>query len=243
VTLGVNAVSTWLFIFTIIKRAEVSTKSIKFIRKVCVEIRLGLDTFRYHKDDSGGTGEHVLSADGTVALEIAFNAPVVVLELNVHANVTLLAVEKVLAQSVANSTNPAICTVINWFGGVVVPELADVAVVLCKLSVARLACLGSRLDGFAMHTEHHLCLVPKGRIAVTLDQYVVIQFSCIQGETHLYVGSLIRGYTKEGLPDNGVVACIIVTEPAVEPFPTAVGLQLAASPVVLASQIVSVGIL
>lgn len=50
-------------------------------------------------------------------------------------------------------------------------------------------------------------------------------------------------YKKENVPDNGVVAYIIVTEPAVEPFATAVGLQFASSPVVLASQNVPVGIL
>lgn len=53
----------------------------------------------------------------------------------------------------------------------------------------------------------------------------------------------VSRYKKENLPDNGVVAYIIVTEPAVEPFATAVGLQLASSPVVLASQDVPVGIL
>lgn len=65
-----------------------------------MKVRLGLVLLRvfddYHKDDSSGTGEHVLSTDGAVALEVTFNAPVVVPELNVHADVALLAVEKVL---------------------------------------------------------------------------------------------------------------------------------------------------
>lgn len=58
---------------------------------------------------------------------------------------------------------------------------------------------------------------------------------------HMHLDS--RYKKKKNLPDNGVVAYIIVTEPAVEPFATAVGLQLASSPVVLASQMLSVGIL
>lgn len=119
----------------------------------------------YHKDDSGGTGEHVLSTDGTVAFEVTFNAPVVVLELNVHADVALLAVEKVLVQSVSNPADPTVRAMVNRLVGVIIPELADVAIVLCKLGVTRVAVLGCWLNGLAMHTEHHLCLIPARRVS------------------------------------------------------------------------------
>lgn len=132
----------------------------------------------YHKDDSCGTGEHVLSTDGAVALEVTFNAPVVALELNVHADVALLAVEKVLVQSVANPADPTVRAMVNRLVGIVIPELASVAVVLCKLGVARVAFLGCKLNGLAMHTEHHLCLAPTKKNPTNHGQYFHF-LSCI----------------------------------------------------------------
>ena len=146
----------------------------------------------YHKDDSGGTGEHVLSTDGAIALKVTFNAPVVVLEVNIHADVALLAVEKVLVQSVANPADPTVWAMVNRLGGVVIPELADVAVVLCKLGVATVAVLGSRLNGLATHTEHHLCFVPTKKYPINHGQHFH-SLSRTLNEMQYYICILILG--------------------------------------------------
>jgi hypothetical protein len=71
---------------------------------------------------------------------------------------TYLAVEKILAQPLANPAQSAVGAVVDGLVGVVVPELADAAVVVGR----RLAALGARIRGLlrtsAEHAEHVLGL-------------------------------------------------------------------------------------
>ena len=67
-----------------------------------------------------------------------------------------LAVEEVLAKSLANSTNSTIVTVIYALFTVIVPKLANIAVVLSSLLIALSAILCRRLSMAAQHTQHVL---------------------------------------------------------------------------------------
>lgn len=127
----------------------------------------------------------------------------IVLKLNVHTDIALFAMKVVSSESLPDSADPTVVAVIDMFLGVVVPELAGVAVVDRHPRLAGGAVLGSLLNGLAMHTEHHLGLAP----------------------------------------DNGMITGIVVAEPAVEPPPAAVCLQLAPSAIMLASQLILLHVL
>lgn len=114
----------------------------------------------HHENDRGCTGKHILSADGTIALQVALDALVIVLKLNVHTDITLFAMKVVSSKPLPDSADPTVVAMIDVFLGVVVPELAGVAVVDRHTRLAGGAGLGSLLDGLAVHTEHHLGLAP-----------------------------------------------------------------------------------
>lgn len=90
----------------------------------------------YHKDHSGRAGKHVFSTDRAIALQVSLNA-LVVSQSRAHADVAFFAMEKVLAQPLANSTDATVVAMIDLFPGVIVPQLADVTVVLCQCCLAR----------------------------------------------------------------------------------------------------------
>lgn len=50
----------------------------------------------YHENDCTGASEHIFSTDRTVAFQISLDASVLVFHDDRHANVTLVAMEKVL---------------------------------------------------------------------------------------------------------------------------------------------------
>ena len=54
-------------------------------------------TLPHHEADAFGTGEHVLSTDGTIAFQGTLDAWVVVFELHTHADVTPVTVEIILS--------------------------------------------------------------------------------------------------------------------------------------------------
>jgi hypothetical protein len=60
--------------------------------------------------------------------------------------------EEVLAKSLANSANPTIIAMIYAFLAVIVPELANIAVVLGSLLLALPAILCRRLSMSTQHT-------------------------------------------------------------------------------------------
>jgi hypothetical protein len=114
----------------------------------------------HHENDGGGASEHVLSAYWTVTLQVALNALVLILELDVHADVTFLAMKVISSKSLTDPADPTVVAVIDMFLGVVVPELAYVAIVDRHPSLAGGAVLGSFLDSLAVHAEHRLGLAP-----------------------------------------------------------------------------------
>lgn len=73
---------------------------------------------------------------------------------------TYLAVEKVLAQTLADAADAAIVAMINILLAIIVPELADTAVVLRGLFTTRFAPLRGRLSMPAQHAEHVLRFLP-----------------------------------------------------------------------------------
>ena len=63
-----------------------------------------------------------------------------------------LAVEEVFAKSESAPTNTTIMTVIDWFARPILPEFADIAVVLCRYLTAFVANIGSILWRATQHT-------------------------------------------------------------------------------------------
>jgi hypothetical protein len=80
--------------------------------------------------------------------------------------------EKVATQTLADATQPAVGTVVDGLVGVVVPQLANAAVVVGR----RLPALGARvrrlLRAPAQHAKHVLSLLP--REGVVLDGVVAV---------------------------------------------------------------------
>jgi hypothetical protein len=64
--------------------------------------------------------------------------------------------EKIFPKSLANSANPTIVAMINTFLAVVVPQLADIAIVVSCIFPALMATLGCRLGISTEHAEHVL---------------------------------------------------------------------------------------
>lgn len=89
----------------------------------------------YHKDHRGSAGKHVLATNRAIALQVPLNT-LVVQKSSAHADVAFLAVEKIFAQSLSDAADPTVVTVIDLLPWVIVPELADVAVVFCKSRLA-----------------------------------------------------------------------------------------------------------
>lgn len=85
-------------------------------------VALPVDTVAaWHKDDGMRASEHVFPADGTVAFQVAFNASMVVLEVEGHTDVAFVAVEVILAETATDATNAALIAVVNVFLWVRVP--------------------------------------------------------------------------------------------------------------------------
>jgi hypothetical protein len=113
-----------------------------------------------HEPNEGGGGEHVLSADGAVAVYRALDAAMIVLEADGHAAGTGGTVEKVLSQTLANATDSAVIAMVDLLGIVIVPEFALVAVIAGHAFLAEAAILTSRLNLFASHAKHQICGKP-----------------------------------------------------------------------------------
>lgn len=92
----------------------------------------------------------------------------VILELDVHADVALFAMEVIPPKSLPDPADPTVITVINMFLGVVVPEFAGVAIVDRHPGLAGRAVLGGLLDGLAVHAEHHLGLAPDNNMVASI---------------------------------------------------------------------------
>src|SRR5690554_1246041 len=115
----------------------------------------------YHENHRGRTREQVFSANGAVALKAAFDTLVIVFEVDDHADIALFAMEEILVETVSDPTDPAVGTVVHGLCRVIIPEFANVAIITRQLFVAGVTGLSSWLNGFAVHTEHRLCFVPK----------------------------------------------------------------------------------
>jgi hypothetical protein len=68
--------------------------------------------------------------------------------------------EVILAKSLPAATDSAVIAVVNRFFPVIVPELADRAVIASSNRTAGFAPLAGRLRGLAQHTEHKLGFSP-----------------------------------------------------------------------------------
>lgn len=110
-----------------------------------------------HEPDQGCGGEHVLSADGTVAVYRPLDAAMIVLEADSHAAGTGGTVEEILSQTLAHATDSAVIAMVDLLGIVIVPELALVAIVAAHAFLAEAAILTSRLNLFATHAKHQIC--------------------------------------------------------------------------------------
>jgi hypothetical protein len=108
----------------------------------------------WHENDHTRTRKHVLATNRTITLQRPFNAPMIILQAHRHANPTRIAMEVILAQALADPTQTAFIAMVNLFAGVVVPEVAVVAVVGGERGVAVGAGLAGWLDSLAVHAEH-----------------------------------------------------------------------------------------
>ena len=71
-----------------------------------------------------------------------------------HAGYAFLAVEEILAETLAQSADTAVVAMIDALVRVIVPELADGAVVECCVLAAHSAGLRDGLGGAAEHAKH-----------------------------------------------------------------------------------------
>lgn len=124
-----------------------------------------------HHDHSLRRGEHVIPADGTIALSGPFDTPMGVFNRYRQAYAACLvfvqyssdamhsgdavpaylAMEKVLAQSLAYTTNATIRAMVYTLLAVVIPQLANLAKILCSLLAAFFTNMGGRLS---IPTDH-----------------------------------------------------------------------------------------
>jgi hypothetical protein len=68
-----------------------------------------------------------------------------------------LAVYKILPDALASSAYPTVLTMIDTLRAIVIPQLADVAIVPCPTLPTPLAPLTGGLRSVAKHTQHVLC--------------------------------------------------------------------------------------
>jgi hypothetical protein len=104
-----------------------------------------------HGDYSGRGSEEVIAANGTVAFGGAGEAFVRCSVRYGYADIAALAVIEVFAQTFASSTDTAVWTMVDFFLAVVVPQLADIAIVACSLQLAVVAVFGCLLRCAARH--------------------------------------------------------------------------------------------
>lgn len=90
----------------------------------------------WHKDHRGSTGEHVLATNGAIAFQVALDTFVVAFKMNAHTDIALFAMKVIATKSLSNPADTAIVTVINVLFRVVVPQLANVAIVRSHTSLA-----------------------------------------------------------------------------------------------------------
>jgi len=127
----------------------------------------------WHGHDGGRGVEQVFAAYGTVAVGGAFNtlmaqgvgdgyADIAVLHhvriIGADKRRPYLAMHVVLAQSRTSSANTAVYAVVDLFVAVVVPQLADFAIIACRLHPALHTVLARLLGRATAHTEHVLRL-------------------------------------------------------------------------------------
>jgi hypothetical protein len=125
-------------------------------------------------------GEHVFSTDGAIALGAPFDAFMGAFGRDRHAGGACLAVEEVLPQPFAESTDTAVITVIDRLVRVVVPQFADVTIVMCRWYLALLTHLANRLWGIAEHAEHVFRFSPRESMVLCL---IMAEPTCIPSLT------------------------------------------------------------
>ncbi len=76
--------------------------------------------------------------------------------------------EEIFSKPLANSANPTIMTMIDTFLAVIVPQFADIAIVVCCIFPALMAILGCRLGMSTEHAEHVLCISANQRMVLNL---------------------------------------------------------------------------
>jgi hypothetical protein len=92
-----------------------------------------------HEDHSLRRRKHVLSTDRAVAVRAPLYALVRGGHGYTHTQPAGLAVKEVLSQPPADSAYAAVCTVVYRLVRVVLPEVTDIAVVVCGFHTAVLA--------------------------------------------------------------------------------------------------------
>jgi len=120
----------------------------------------------YHENDMFGGRKHVLKANGAVAMQALLNAVVLSLHTHGHAYVAGRAVEVVDFESLADPANLAVTAVIDGSVRLVLPDVADAAIVPRHLDAAVVALWARGLNGLAHHADHSLDRVPVDLVVV-----------------------------------------------------------------------------
>lgn len=113
-----------------------------------------------HGDYSGGRREEMIAANRTIALSSPREAFVRGCMRDGYANIAALAVIEIFTQAFSSSADATVWAVVDLLLAIVVPELANVTVVTCGLSLTVLADIGCWLRGAARHAQHVLCHLP-----------------------------------------------------------------------------------
>lgn len=75
-------------------------------------------------------GKHVLAADGAVAVDLLVRALVMTVgHRDRHAKIAVFAVEKVDPEALANAADATVVTVIDGPLGIVLPQMAHLAII------------------------------------------------------------------------------------------------------------------
>jgi len=109
-----------------------------------------------HGDHSRRGVEEIFTADRTIAFSGPLDTAMGVSKAYRNTNIASLAVDIVLAEALSPPAYTTIITMVDSLTAVIIPELAYIAVIPCRLLTTVLAMFASRLWSAASHTEHVL---------------------------------------------------------------------------------------
>lgn len=107
-------------------------------------------------DDCRGRREEIVETEWTVAVRCSLDTRVGIRCGDGDADIASLAVDIVFSNALTSTTNPTVVAVIDAFCAIIVPKLALVTVVVCRLLKTLDASFARWLRSLTKHAEHTL---------------------------------------------------------------------------------------